>query len=163
MHYTYWPISQEAKAIRQWNLVNYKNITWETFLLKNHTQNGVEKLFPDPFLKNQNWVYLWINILKFYTVCFYFMPTWRLLKYVETKLQTTFFYLIHSLLKNKKRSGTTFSSSFSAWFLKTNISLVIFCYLTKFYCLVAFASWDIGQYVYCICLLTRLWRHKFWN
>ena len=23
-------------------------------LLKNHTQNVVEKLFPDPFLKNQN-------------------------------------------------------------------------------------------------------------
>ena len=24
----------------------------ETFFLKNHTQNVVEKLFPDPFLKN---------------------------------------------------------------------------------------------------------------
>ena len=22
----------------------------------------VEKLFPDPFLENQNWAYLWINI-----------------------------------------------------------------------------------------------------
>ena len=29
--------------------------------LKNHTQNVAEKLFPDPFLKNQN---LWINSLK---------------------------------------------------------------------------------------------------
>ena len=27
-----------------------------TFL--NHKQNGVEKLFSDSFLKNQNWVYL---------------------------------------------------------------------------------------------------------
>ena len=26
----------------------------ETFLLKNHTQNILEKLSPDPFLKNQN-------------------------------------------------------------------------------------------------------------
>ena len=26
--------------------------------------------------------------------------------------------------------------------------------------MVAFASWDIEQYVYCNCLLTRLWRHK---
>ena len=25
-----------------------------TFFLKNHTQNGMEKLFPDPFLKNKN-------------------------------------------------------------------------------------------------------------
>ena len=25
-------------------------------------QNATEKLFPDPFLKSQNWAYLWINI-----------------------------------------------------------------------------------------------------
>ena len=31
-----------------------KNITLETFFLKNHSQNMVEKLFPDPFLNNQN-------------------------------------------------------------------------------------------------------------
>ena len=29
--------------------------------LKNHTQNVVEKLVLDPFLKNLNWAYLWIN------------------------------------------------------------------------------------------------------
>ena len=51
---------------------------------------------------------------------------------------------------------------FSAWFLKKNI-YVIFCYLTKFRCLVAFTLWDIGQYVYWLCFLTRLWRHKFWD
>ena len=28
--------------------------------LKNYTQNAVEKLFPEPLLKNQNWAYLWI-------------------------------------------------------------------------------------------------------
>ena len=39
-----------------------------TFLLKNHTQNTLKKLFPDPFLKNQNWTYIWINSLKIYTV-----------------------------------------------------------------------------------------------
>ena len=44
------------------------------FFLKNHTQNVVERLFPESFLKNQNWVYLWIDSLKFYTVCFYCMP-----------------------------------------------------------------------------------------
>ena len=58
--------------------------------------------------------------------------------------------------KNKKRSGTSFPASFSAWFLKENISLVLLYYLTKFHCLVAFTSWDIGQYVYCNCLLIRL-------
>ena len=39
-------------------------MTWETFFLKNHTQNVVKKLFPDSFLKNQNWAYLWIDSLK---------------------------------------------------------------------------------------------------
>ena len=39
------------------------------------------------------------------------------------------------------------------------------CYilLIKFHCLVAFTSWDIGQYVYYNCSLTKLWRHEFWN
>ena len=68
-----------------------------------------------------------------------------------------------AFLKNKKESRTSLPVSFSALFLKDNISLVIFCYLTKFHCLVVFTSWDIGQYMYCNYLLTRLWRHKFWN
>ena len=34
----------------------------------------VEKLFPDPLLKNQNSTYRWINSLKFYRVCIYCMP-----------------------------------------------------------------------------------------
>ena len=54
----------------------------------------VEKLFSDPFIKNHYWAYLWVNSLKYYTVCFGCMPSWRLSKYIETKLQTTCFYLI---------------------------------------------------------------------
>ena len=54
----------------------------------------VEKLFPDLFLKNEDWTYLWINSPKLYTVCFYCMPSWGLLQYIETKLQTTCFYLL---------------------------------------------------------------------
>ena len=64
-------------------------------------------------------------------------------------------------VKSKKRSGTSFPASFSAWLLRKNIFLVTFYYLIKFHCLVAFTLWDIAQYVYCNCLLTRLWRHKF--
>ena len=36
----------------------------QLFLWKNHTQNMVEKLFTEPFLKTQNWAYLCINSLK---------------------------------------------------------------------------------------------------
>ena len=31
--------------------------------------------FQDPFLKNQNWAYIWINILKFHTACVYGMSS----------------------------------------------------------------------------------------
>ena len=48
------------------------------------------------------WVYLGINSLRFYTVCFCCMPSRRLLKRIKTKLQTTLFYLILSFLKKKK-------------------------------------------------------------
>ena len=36
----------------------------------------VDKLFLNPFLKNQNCTYLWINTLKFSTVCFNPMSSW---------------------------------------------------------------------------------------
>ena len=50
------------------------------FFLKNHAENVVGKLVPDPHIKNKKWTYLWNNSLKCYTVCF-------------------------SFFKNKKRSG----------------------------------------------------------
>ena len=51
---------------------NMKN----TFL-KNHLQNVVENLVPETFRKNQNSVYLWINSLKYYNVCFYCLSKLR--------------------------------------------------------------------------------------
>ena len=62
--------------------------------MKSIFQNVVEKLFPDPFLNNETWPYLWINSLKFYVVCFHYMSSSGLSKYAKTKLQTTCFYLI---------------------------------------------------------------------
>ena len=53
------------------------------------------------------------------------------------------------------------STTFCVWFFKKNVSHVTFYQLTKIFCPVAFTSWDIGQYVYYNCLLTRLWHHKF--
>ena len=68
-------------------------------------------------------------------------------KYVKTKVLTLVPSLL--LLKNKKRLGTSLSASFSAWFLKKNISQVIFYQLTKSDFLVAFTSKYIERYVYC--------------
>ena len=79
-------ICKGNQAIKFGQLIKYnmKNI----FLV-------VEKLFPEPFLKYQNWAYLWINSLKFYPVYFYCMPSWVLSKYIETA--------DHLLLPYKKR------------------------------------------------------------
>ena len=59
----------------------------------------VEKIVPDPFLKNENWAYLKIDSLTFYTVWFCFMPSWGLSKYTKTKLQSTSFHLVLSFFK----------------------------------------------------------------
>ena len=60
----------------------------------------------------------------------------------------------------KKGSWTSFSIKFCAWFLKKNISHIIFYQLIKFHCLIAFISWDISKNVFVNCLLSNFWRHK---
>ena len=64
----------------------------ETFFLRNHTQNVVGKLFPDPFGKNQNRAYLWINSLKCNAVNFC-LSSGGITKNIKTKGLTTCFYL----------------------------------------------------------------------
>ena len=137
---------------------NMRNI----FLEKSYTNGGGESIPPDPFLKNQNWVYLWINSLKIYTVCFYSTLSCGYRDILKLSYRSLAFTSCKAFFKNKKRSRTSLPTSFSVWFLKKSY-LVIFYYVTRFHCLVASTSWDIGQYVYCNCLFTRLWCHKFWN
>ena len=43
-----------------------KNISWEILFLKNLAQNVVGKLIPDPFMKNQNLVYLYRGIATYF-------------------------------------------------------------------------------------------------
>ena len=104
---------------------NMRNI-----FLENHTQDVVEKLSPDPLLKNENWAYLLINYLKFYTVCFYHMPSWGYQNMLRLSSKPLAITSYKAFLKNKKRSGICLPASISAWFLKKNISIVIFYYLT---------------------------------
>ena len=102
----------------------------------------IEYNMKNPFLINQNWAYLWIDSMKPCTVCFGSMSSWGQSIYIEAKLHATFLYIMQR---------TSPPASFSAWFLKENLSLIIFYYMAKFHCLVAFTSCDIGQYVYCNC------------
>ena len=54
---------------------NLRNIYLEEL-----NKNRMEILVPNPFLKHQNWAYLWINSLKFCTICFYCMSKLRTTK-----------------------------------------------------------------------------------
>ena len=125
------------------------------FFLKNHMQNVVVKLVPDTFQKSQNWGHIWINSLEFYTFCFYCIPIRVLPKYIKTKLLTTCFYLTCET--------TTLPALFSAWFLKKNVSYIIFYQLAKFHCLIVFSSWEIEQSVFYNYLFRSRWCHKLYN
>ena len=91
-----------SKAIRQWSLISQYNIT--TFFLEKHTKiiHVVETLFTEPFIKNQNGAYLYINGPKFYIVCFYCIPSWGLSKYIKTKLLSTCCHLIQRVFKKER-------------------------------------------------------------
>ena len=97
--------------------------------LNNNTQNVLKKLFANPFQKkkNQNWVYLWINGVKFYKACFYCILIWGPSKYSETKLQTNCFYDICRFFKNKKGSRSL-PGSFSAWVSKKKTFLLLYIF-----------------------------------
>ena len=130
---------------------NLKNF----FLEKSYAKCGGEAI-PRPFFKKS-------KLSSFIYFVFIVCQVEDYRKWLKLSCRSLGFTSNKAFLKNKKKFGTSLPVSFSAWFLKKNISLVMFFCLTKFQCLVAFTSWDIGKYMYCNSLLTRLWRNKFWN
>ena len=117
--------SKDNQTMKFGQLIEYK---WELFLLKNHTQNMVEKLFPDPLLKNQNWTYLWtwssiisiiriisiiIISLKFYTLCFIVCQVEGYQHILKLSCKPLAFTSYKAYLKNKKRPGTSLPASVS--------------------------------------------------
>ena len=65
----------------------------------------------------------------------------------------------------RKGSGKKFSAKFYVWFFNKNVSYVSHVSLAIFQILLSDYLYflTIGQYVYCIFLLTKLWRHRFRN
>ena len=118
------------------------------FLEKTYTKCGGE-LFPDPFLKNQNWRYLWINRERFIQFVFIVRQVESYQNILKLSSKQLSFTSYKAFLNNKKRSGTSFPASFSVWFLEKNIFLAIFYKLTKFHCLVTFTLWDLGIVIVC--------------
>ena len=60
------------QAMKFGQLIHYN---MRIIFLENYTQNVMKKLFPDPFLQNQNWKDLRINSLYFYSVYFTASPS----------------------------------------------------------------------------------------
>ena len=76
------------------------------------------------------------------------------LPYNKNKLYKTLDYWSRNMLNFdflEKGLGIAFPPHFVYDFSKKIVSHVIFYYLTKFHCLIASTSWDIGQYVYSNC------------
>ena len=72
-----------------------------------------DNLFPDPFLKNQNWVYLWINSLKVLYSFFLFHANLRAIEIQGNRAADHLhLHLYNTFLKNKKRSGIVSLSDF---------------------------------------------------
>ena len=118
----------------------------------------VKKLFLNPFLKNQNRGYLWIKSLKFYAVCFCCMPSWGLSNILKLCCKPLAFTYV-KFKKTKRRLELSLLTSFCMIFEEKYFS----CYslLTDQMSLSGCLFWDIGQHMYCNCLLTRSWRHNF--
>ena len=91
--------SKGNKTMNLGRLIENKMIN---IFLKNNTQNMMEKLVLDPFMKNQNREYLRINSLKCYEVCFIVCPSRGLSKYIKPKVLITCFCLIKSFFIKQK-------------------------------------------------------------
>ena len=98
------PNVSRRKGNQTMKFCQLKEYSMRNIFLENHTKNVVEKVFPETFLKNQNWTYLWINSLNLYAVCFYCMQVEgyrNILKLCCRALAFTF--SCRTFLKVKKR------------------------------------------------------------
>ena len=99
-------------------LVSEQNIIWEIFFLKNHTQNVVEELVPDTFIKIKIECISWIISLRYYKVCFYCMPKPRSTK-INLNYAADHWPLPYiKLFKKTQRGWNSLPASFSAWFFE---------------------------------------------
>ena len=75
------------------------------------------------------------------------------------------FITYKAFLNSRKRFGTSLSDSFSTWFLKKKYFSYYALLLTDKISLSGCLYIEIlgNTYMYCNCLFSSLWRHKFWN
>ena len=81
------PVNKQLQLTNIWRIKNNQTMTFgqlieynlrNILLEKSYAKCGGETI-PIPFLKNQNWAYLWIDAAKFYIFCFC-LASWGLSK-----------------------------------------------------------------------------------
>ena len=86
------------------------------------------------------------------------MPSWGPPKDIEVKIQTTYFYLKSFLKKQRNLELVPLLHFLHDFWREIFVLLYSISWPNV---IVWLPSWDIGQYVYSNCFLTRLWCHKF--
>ena len=101
--------SKNNHAIKFGQLIDYnvRNI----FLEKSY-RKFCRETSPRPFLENWNLAYLWVNSLKFYTVYFYWVPSWWVYK---QRSGTSLSFSVWALFLKKKYILLTDQISLSGW------------------------------------------------
>ena len=105
--------SKDKQTIKFGHLIEYN---MKNSFLKINAQNLVEKLYLYPFLKNQSWAYLWINILSFVQFVFIVWQVEGFRNILKLSCRPLPFTLYKVSLENK--DVCYFAASLSAWFLK---------------------------------------------
>ena len=150
------PNISKSKGNQTMKFGQLKEYNMGNIFSKNHAQNVVQKLLPGPFLKNKNWVFLWISS---FIVCFYCMPSWGQSIYLVKLSCMTLDFTSYKVFfkRNRKRPGTSLPASFSAWFFKEKY-LSCYSLLTD-----QISYFGCGYFMRYWTICVMLWRHKFWN
>ena len=127
---------------------NMRNI----FFKKNHTQNVVEKPFPNPFLKNQNRAYLWITYVQVVFIACQVQGYRSILKLSCWPLAFTSYKAFFK--KKTKRVLKLVSLPHLGMIFGEN-------YLSC--CILLTDQISLSTCLYSYCLLIMLWHRKFWN
>ena len=125
LQYTHCQIFQKVKTMKFGQFIEYnlRNIFFEKLCTKS-SEESIPRLFSKKIKTEHISSSIVWNSVKFaFIVC----PSQWLLNILKLMYWQLTFTICKAYLKNKKRSGTSLPVSFSAWFLKKNISYSINC------------------------------------
>ena len=113
------PNISRSKGNKIMKFGQFINVTWKIPFSKNYMQNVVENLVPDLLLKNQLFT---ISLDQQSEILSSLSLFYVQVESYQNILKLYAFNWYKDFLKNHIRSGNNLLASFSAWFLKKNIS-----------------------------------------